>query len=272
MRRFGLILIVLLVLSCVNISAADHEITPGKVLYHQDFADISDIAFSGIKIGTLSTDNAFINCPGECLSIRMYDRARVYMIMPHTKRANTYTVEFSFSFEPSSSSNGYIALMLTCRGDEPSNISYVLFRADGTVDDFESPAPELSAAIAAGETVNVTVPVENNILHEIHLTVGENTYTLNRDRVLVMSNENFGFAVRNTSVNVHEVYVVDGVGYTEKSGYYTVNSYASDNAPIIPEGGDLSPDTSDSFTVILCVCIGSVVALVIFAIFGKRRK
>ncbi len=272
MRKFGLVLIALLILSCINISAADHEITPGRVLYHQDFADISDIEFSGIKIGTQSTDNAFINCPGECLSIRMYDRSRVYMIMPQTKRANTYTVEFSFSFEAGGNSNGYIALMLTCRGDEPTNISHVLFRANGTVDDFDAPAPELSEAISSGEIVNVTVPVENNTLHEIHLTVGENKYTLNRNRVLVMSNEDFGFAVRNTSVNVREVYVVDGIGYTEKTGYYAINSFASDSAPVIPEGEDFSPDTFDSLPGILCICIASAVALVIFAIFGKRRK
>lgn len=272
MRKISLLLIVLILLSCTNISAADNTKIEGTVLYHQDFAEISDIDRSGIKIGTGSTDDAFIDCPGEELNIRLYDKGRVYLILPYTERSSTYTVEFSFSFDEHESDNGYIAFMLTCRGEEPSNISSVIIRRSGAIDDFEAVDPALAAAILSGERINVTIPIVKNVLDQIHLSVGDDTYTLAREKVLVLSNEDFGFAARGTAVNVREVFVVDGIGYTEKVGYYAENSFATDENPVIAEGENMSPSTSDDMPVIVWVVGGSAVALLLFVLLGKKKK
>ena len=272
MRKISLFLIVMILLSCVNISAADHSATSGEVLYHQDFSKISNIAFSGIKIGTQSTESAFIDCPGDDLSIRIYNKGRVYLILPQIERSANYTVEFDFSFTGHESNNGYIAFMLNCRGEEPTNISSVIIRNSGSVTDFAEPDPELSEAIASGKNVHVAIPIDNNVLHKIVLTVGEDEYTLERDKVLVIPSEGFGFEARNTNVNVSEVLVVNGVDYAEKSGYYAEHSFATDENPVISEGNDTAPDTSDDISVIVWVVGGSVVALVLVVLLGKKKK
>lgn len=272
MRKFSLFLIVVILLSCINISAAEHSESVGTVLYHQNFSEISNISNSGIKIGTQSTNSAFIDCPGEDLNIRVYNKGRVYLIFPETERGSSYTVEFAFSFDGRESDNGYVAFMLTCRGAEPTNVSSVVIRQNGTVDDFESPDPALLSAISSGETVYVTIPIENNVLDQIHMTVGDATYILARETVLVLSNENFGFAARGVSVIIDEVFVVSGVGYTEKSGYYSDNSFATDENPVISEGYETSPDTSDDMPVMVWIVAGSVIALVLVVLLGKKKK
>ena len=154
MRRICLFLILALLLSSVSVFSADLK-ESGAVLYHQNFADVSDIKNSGVVIGTQSTGEAFIDCPGDNLQISMYDKGRVYLILPYVERPETYTVEFEFSFEGHESNNGYIAFMLNCRGEGPSNISSVIIRHIGTVDDFKTPDSALSEAISSGKTVKV---------------------------------------------------------------------------------------------------------------------
>ncbi len=271
MRKFSLFLIVIILLSCVNISAADQSVSNGTVLYHQDFSEVSKISYSGIKVGTQSNDSAFVDCSADALDIRFAEKGRVYLILPETERTSSYTIEFSFSFKQHESNNGYLSFMLTCRGEEPTNVSEVIFRHGGTVDDFSEPDPALTSAIASGETVFVTIPVENNVLHEIHMTVGETTYTLSRDTVLVLSNENFGFAARNTNVSINEIFVVSGVEYVEKTGYYSENSLATDENPVITEG-DTAPNTSDDMPVMVWVAGGSAVVLLLVVLLGKKNK
>ena len=99
----------------------------------------------------------------------------------------------------------------------------------------------------------------------------DTVYVLERDTVLVLSNERFGFAARNTNVSISEIFVVSGTGYTEKSGYYADNSYATNENPIISEGV-FSPNTSDDMPIFVWVLVGSVVALVIFIVPRKKRK
>lgn len=272
MRKFSLLLIVTILLSLVNITAANPDTQVGEVLYHQDFSEISNIAFSGIKVGTQSTESAVIECPGDDLSIRIYNKGRVYLILPHTERGDAYTVEFDFSFDSHESNNGYLSFMLNCRGEEPTNISGVVIRQNGTVDDFTTPDPALSSAITAGETVHVTIPIENNALHEIVLSTGDNEYTLLRNSVLIIPSEGFGIEARNTNVNVREIYITNGVGYAEKSGYYAENSFATDENPVISEGDNTAPNTSDDMPAIVWVVGGSAVALLLFVLLGKKKK
>ena len=98
------------------------------------------------------------------------------------------------------------------------------------------------------------------------------SYTLERDKVLVIPSEGFGFEARSTDVNISEVFVVDGVDYTEKSGYYAENSFATDDNPVISDGYETSPDTSDDMPVIVWVAGGSAVLLLLVVLFSKKRK
>lgn len=272
MKKLLLVLIVILLSANVTIYAADSEMESGKVLYHQDFSDISDIVNSGVRVGTLSDADAYIDCFGDSMRISTYNSGRLYLILPQIQKPSTYTVEFSFKFI-GSNSNAYLAYMLTCRGTEPGNISSVVFRANGMIDDFEAPAPELSDAISRGETVNVTIPIENNVLYQMKISCDGEEYVLNRDSVLVISNEKYGFSARNSSVDIYDVYLVSGIDYEEKFGYYAKSSFATDANPIIPEDdGYLSPNTYDSLVVIVVLLVVSLAAIVTLLIINSRRR
>lgn len=256
---FVALLIVLI--SSVGVSAGDSLKIIGEVLYHQDFSDESDLTDSGIHIGTQSSVNSMLDCAGDTLHIKTYDKGRVYAILPQFEKDSTYTAEFSFRFTEVRAENGFISMILTCRGDEPTNISGLVIRADGTIDDFGTPSETIMNAIRNGETVNVQIPIRENVLNEVILTVGEEQCTVERESVLVLGDGQMGFSVRNVNVEVPEVYVVHGVDYTEKLGYYADFSYSVDGDSVVTvgpssaagEAAENSPDTSDAAVLILAV-------------------
>lgn len=275
MKRFLPIFVVIVMLvSCISVSAKDPVIPVGEVLYHQSFGEVTDIVDSGVRIGSASSQNSFIACPRESLEVRTYDTGRVYLLLPEAEKHSdgTYTIEFTFRFTDVHTDNGYIAPILTCRGDEPTNISSVVIRADGSVDDFEEPADELREAVAGGETVGVKIPVDSWAIHEIIFEVGEAEYTLERDNVLMINEGSMGFVVRNTDVQIDEVYVVYGLDYEEKLGYYAENSYAADDSPAedIVGGEEYAPDTADGAWVMLACAAVCGVGLV--RLLRKERR
>lgn len=268
-RLFPILIVIVLLFSCVSVCAKDAEISVGDVLYHQNFSAVTDIVDSGIRIGSASSENSLIACPKESLEIHTYDTGRVYVMLPEVDGCGdgSYTIEFTFRFTDIHTDNGFIAPILTCRGDEPTNISSVVIRADGSVDDFDEPDDELRKAIADGETIGVKIPVDSWAVHKIILTVGGTEYILERENVLVINDGSMGFTVRNTDVQIDEVYVVCGVDYVKKLGYYAENSYAADDSPItVPDGGadgeEFSPETGDETWVMLaCAAVcGAVCA------------
>ena len=245
--------------------AGDLQKPVGEVLYHQDFSVLSDLAKSGIVRGTSSSENSHLTCEGDALELNTFDNDRVYAILPATKTGDSYTIEFDFAFSEITSDNGYIGFLLTCRGTEPTNITALVIRANGTIDDFEEPDEPLKKAIHDGSEIHVKIPIEKNVLHKIELTAGGTAYTLERKNVKVIDDGGTGFAVRNASVNVAEIYIVNGIGYTAKSGAYANESYASDEAvasldasctasagtvsvtvgECVPEPTEISPATGD---------------------------
>ncbi len=255
------ILAVLLGVSAVLPGAAGDPQKPvGEVLYHQDFSVLSDLAKSGIVRGTSSSENSHFTCEGDALELNTFDNERVYALLPTTKTGDSYTIEFDFTFSEIMSDNGYIGFLLTCRGTEPTNITALVIRADGTLDDFEEPDETLKKAIQDGSAVHVKIPIEKNVLHKVELTVGGTAYTLERNNVKVIDDGGTGFVVRNASVDVTEIYIVNGIGYTARSGAYATESYASDEAsasldasaeqeavslPVPAEDVPISPDTGD---------------------------
>ena len=232
MKRFLAFLTVLgmFFLCSVGIGASSPASSPavGEVLYHQDFSVLSDVGKSGIVRGTSSSEKAQFTCIGDALELNTFDNDRAYAILPGAVSADSYTIEFDFAFSEIRSENGYIGFLLTCRGTEPTNVTALVIRAGGTIDDFAEPEEALKKAIAGGEEIHVKIPVDKSVLHKIELTAGDKTYTLERKSVKVLDDGGRGFVVRNASVKVGEIYLVNGIGYTAKSGTYAVSSYAAD--------------------------------------------
>ena len=261
--------------------AGDLQKPVGEVLYHQDFSVLSDLAKSGIVRGTSSSENSHFTCEDDALELNTFDNERVYALLPTTRTEDSYTVEFDFAFSEITSDNGYIGFLLTCRGTEPTNITALIIRADGTIDDFEEPDEKLKKAIHDGSEIHVKIPIEKNVLHKIELTAGGTVYTLERENVKVIDDGETGFVVRNASVDVTEIYIVNGVGYTAKSGAYAAESYASDEAAasldvsaeqeFLPVSAEeipaVSPDTGD-----FMLPYGAVFTVAVMGLLRHWRK
>lgn len=275
MKRFLAFLTALVILSAcmmLPVSAGDSQKTVGEVLYHQDFSVLSELTKSGIVRGTSSSENAHFTCDGDALELNTFDNERVYAILPQTETGDSYTIEFDFAFSEIKSENGYIGFILTCRGTEPTNITSLNIRAGGTIDDFETLGDALVKKISEGETIHVKIPIEKNVLHMIELTAGGTTYTIERDNVKVIDDGEMGFAVRNASVNVTEIYIVNGTGYTEKTGVYATESYASDDAgPVttieIVAAEETAPETGDTI-----VPYAAVITATAMGLFRRKRR
>lgn len=282
LTAFALLFVLLGVSAVLPGSAGDRQKPVGEVLYHQDFSVLSDVAKSGIVRGTSSSENSHITCEGDALELNTFDNDRVYAILPTTKTGDSYTIEFDFAFSEITSDNGYIGFLLTCRGTEPTNITALNIRADGTIDDFEEPDETLKKAIHDGSEIHVKIPIEKNVLHKIELTAGGTAYTLERKSVKVIDDGETGFVVRNASVDVTEIYIVNGIGYTAKSGAYAAESYASDQAvasldasaeqgtvslPVSAEEIPTSPDTGD-----FMIPYGAVFTAAVMGLLRHWRK
>ena len=232
MKRFCILLTALVLFSvcflCLNVPVLAGDVKNGEVLYHQDFSVLSEIEKSGIVRGTSSSESAQITCTGDVLELNTYDNDRVYAILPAAAAVDSYTIEFDFSFAEIRSENGYVGFLLTCRGTEPTNVTALVIRADGTIDEFDEPDAVLKKAIADGGTIHVKIPVEKDVLHKIELTADGKTYVLERDNVKVLDDGGRGFVVRNACIRIGGIYLVNGVGYTKKTGTYACASYAAD--------------------------------------------
>lgn len=230
--RYIVLFVAALLVSSVTIFAGQTEYVSGEVIYHQDFSEISDISLSGIKMGTASTKQSSLVCNNDTFSINTFDDGRVYAILPEADWTDSFTVEFDFSFKNVASSNGYIALMLTSTGEKPGNITSVVFRAKGSVDNFEDVSEDIAKSMKNGEKITVKIPVEKGVFHKIVISANGVSQELERDSILLVGSGNRGFTVRNASVEISEVYIVNGTGYTEKTGYWAENSYIEDDIPV----------------------------------------
>lgn len=253
--------------------AGDVSSQTGEVLYHQDFADISDFSVSGILQGTLGSKTAVFDCSEDSLRIETKDNERVYLILPHTDVNDSYTVEFDFEFDEASSDNGYISYILTCRGSEPTNISSLTIRAGGSVDDFKPLDEALAGKISSGERITCRIPIENGVLHVVEFITSDGSkYSVERNSVLVTAEGERGFIVRNATVSVSEIFIVSGTDYTEKSGYYAENSYAGDapDSNAKPDAQETSPKTGDYKNAFPCILAAAAGIMMVVACSAKR--
>lgn len=223
MRRIALILSVFLLLTSLfafrgTAAGWDEKMPAGEILYHQSFGDLTDYKKSGWTTGTSSAAGASVSIKDGALLIRSMDGGRAYVLMPSVSRGSSYTVEFTFRFTESGMENGSLSFLLTCRGEEPTNITSAVIRSTGTVDDFPEPDQAVMDAIRKGKTVTVEIPVEEGAFHRMKLTAGDVSCTLERTDVLMIAQESMGFAVRNDGAAVTDVWVVNGYGYDKKTG------------------------------------------------------
>ena len=288
MKRFQFFVTALMLLSvcfaaCGIFSAAAGEpMKPvGEVLYHQDFSVVSELLKSGIVRGTSSSEKASFACAGKALELDTFDNERAYAILPVKNDWDSYTIEFDFSFSEIVSENGYLGFILTCRGTEPTNVTALVIRADGTIDDFEEPDETVKKAIREGGAVHVKIPVEKNVLNTIELTAGTTSCTLERTTVKVIDDGQMGFVVRNASVDVTEIYIVNGTGYSAKSGPYASESYASDKVvaslEVRPSAEEeevplQSPDTGDIMVPYIAVLSAMVMGLLHTMRNAERKR
>lgn len=263
MKRLLILIFAVVTVMCTAVNAAYMDYDPGFVLYHQDFSKLSDMTKSGIKVGLLSTKDAEYSCAGDSLRVTTGDGGRSYLILPETDRGESYTTEFSFRFTDTSHESGYLGFILTCRGNEPNNITSLVFRANGSIDDFEPLPDEMAQAIAAGEEVKVTLPVEDNVLYHIIVETAGAVYTAERNSMIAVGEGNMGLVFRYIGVEIPEIYLVNGVDYPEKIGNYVSDSYASDEHPVVTPGwddiGEGAPPTYDHLELILLgIALGAI--------------
>lgn len=231
-------------------------IPTGEVLYHQDFSDVDTVNAAGIVLGSATLGDAWIDVADEALGIHTADDRRAYALLPDTTWTDTHTIEFAFRFTDIASSNGYLAFLLTCWGEEPSNISAAVFRANGTIDDFGDPDEAIRKRIQGGETVHVQIPVENGLVHSIVLTAGDTTCTVQRDSILRIAEGERGFGIRNASAAVEEIYIVNGTGYTAKKGAFANDSWS--DSELAKEIVEHAPPTGESIDICACVLLSGV--------------
>ena len=265
MKKLALVITVLIMLSCcLHVYAMDSDTAPGEVLYHQDFGAVSDFSLCGIKIGTAGTDKPLINIKNNSLDIASEDNDRLYLILPQIDKDTSYTAEFEFRFVQKDNDNAYVGFILTCRGDEPTNITALIIRADGSVDDFTSPSDEIKAAIKNGEEIEVTIPLSDGVLHEVELKSGDKSCIIERKDVILVGAGFNGFVVRNAEIAISDVYIINGTDYYEKIGYYAEKSYSDEAqnafAPEDEDDEELAPATEDLYCYILIFACTSCAA------------
>ena len=206
----------------------------GEVLYHQDFTRVSTAHLAGIRAGNANAQESRIGVTVDGLVIDPNGERRTYAILPEIANTDTYTVDLTFRFRSISRTNGYFAFLLTCTRDRPSNITAVVLRADGSVDDFGNLDNEIVQHYENGDPIRLTIPVVDGVLH---------SQTLERTSLLRIPDGSRGFCVRNASVLIEDTAILYGTDYEMPTGYYATHSYAEDDGA---RTDILSPATGDA--------------------------
>lgn len=237
----------------------------GAVLYHQDFSVVSTASIAGIRRGTKSSENTVIAVAEDALGLYSTDDRRAYALLPEIEWTDEHTIEFSFRFTDELTSRGYLSFLLTCWDEEPNNISAVVFRVDGTIDDFSEPSAAMQNKIRYGELIHVKIPVDDGMVYTVELQSGNVKCSVQRETVMLIAAGNRGFGVRNASAEVTEIYVVNGTGYSAKTGTYAEKSWADDGT--VYTGEVVSPPTGDACGIVLALGLSGITAF-----WAKRRK
>lgn len=282
---FSALVIILTVVLCLGLSlpiyAADRASLPaGHVLYRQNFADTKGAFLTGMYFGELSCADAYAKNIGGKLTVNGSFDVRSYLLLPAETEGNTYTMIATLRMSDLSVASGYCGILISGWGNEPRNRAEIILRANGSFDDFSSPSERLRDALASGAEFTVTVPVRNGAVNEISVSSDGVSETLVRDQIMIVTGGTVGFSLRNMSVELSEVLLVNGVDYAELSGVFASNSYSTsavEDDGIKPNQSSAddpsSPPTSDASVIIAAVAIISSVGLSVMVVrFIKERK
>ena len=129
------VFLLLVLYSCVIWTGAADSV--GEVLYHQDFSVISSASAAGVEAGA-NTSGGEVAVRDAALAVRGHDAHRVYAILPETADLpDTYTYEVTFRFTPRDEGvveNGYISFLLSCAGEDLSEVLGFRIRTNGNVE------------------------------------------------------------------------------------------------------------------------------------------
>ena len=243
-------LCLMMIASALSVSAMDADAADGTVLWHQRYADAAEIGELA-RVGTSSSATFTASCgTADGLILSSYDSGRGYLILLPTEAGDTWTLEFDFRFADVYAENGSLGVMLTCRGEEPGNISSFTIRPNGTIDDFADLTDEVREQIAAGEWMHVTVPIRHGALSEITVQGNGTSCTAERSSVLVLPEGEIGFIVRSASVNIEDTYLVNGADYPDRFGRYADGEEGAETEPVVT-----SPETADHLPLMLAAVI-----------------
>lgn len=268
---------------CFTAAASAAEDKDGVVIYRQSFADVSDASSAGIRKGNKNADCFSLDVDDDCLKISTSSLEKAYVILPYYNTLEDYTVKVSFSFYDIIKENGYVALMLTSRGDEPDNIDSITVRADGRCDEWGSFSDELVNDLKNGNKAELTVYVESGIPRRLELSSAGNTEELSCKSLVDVVEGSIGFIVRNLSVSIHDVKVISGTRFTEITGELADSSTWTDEYPYIDASMRIRPmmisepevsasQTGDSGFIWSAVLVAVSVAAVVFIVKTGRKK
>ena len=248
---------IMLILSLATAVLADH--TAGEVLYHQDFTRVSTASLAGLRVGSANDTHAQIGVREDGLAIQPNGDKRTYAILPEIENTDTYTIDLTFRFLDIHATNGYFAFLLTCTGEKPSNVTAVVFRADGSLDDFGDLNKEIVQHYRDGDAIRAIIPVVDGVLHTVTVSCGGQSQTLERTSLLRIPDGNRGFCVRNANVLIEDTAVLYGTEYEKPTGYYATHSYAEDDGA---RTDVLSPSTADHHAAFRCMALFSAAVLI----------
>ena len=279
----GVFLALFVVFSTVVFSSSP----AGEVVYRQRFKDVSSLASAGITEGKRNTASSSVSILNGSLVIGDPTGDRTYALLPFHNCYSDYTVQFTFSFTETVRQSGYIALMLTSRGDAPDNVTSVRLRADGECEGFADLGPRIRHSLKNGEEITVTVPVSGGILESITLSSDGVSETADIDNIVNVVEGRMGFCVRNAEVQISDIAVIEGVGYDKETGIYADSSTWTDETPYTSpasyarDGINLccesepyisvieAPSTGDS---LVSGLVSGGIALVVFTAVLRRKK
>lgn len=266
-RLFGLFLALLVCGVCMlPLSAADADYADGEVLFAARYGEYTALRDTGLRFGTSSWQGARADLADGSLCVRSASDQKTYLLLPaEIPFMDTYTIVYEFRFSEIAEPGGYCGFILTSSGDAPSNRTELLLRASGACDGAGQFGEAISAALAAGDVIRVTIPIRHGMMSEIRVTAGDHDETLKMLNVRTVAQGRRGFVFRNASVDIRTVKIISGVDYETETGYYAEHSYI---APA-DDPGLVSPPTGDGVWWILPVAGGACAAAHLLA---KRRR
>lgn len=269
----ALLLCVIAVFSCTVLAEASSVHHLGEVLYAARFADYNTVRETGIRFGTSSWSGADLSLMDGRLSVSSSSDHKTYLLLPtDIPQADTYTIEYTFRFTDYLAENGYCGMILTSSGDAPSNRTELVFRVSGTVDNTDQVCV-LSGA-ASGEWITVKIIVRMGFLVKFTAECGEEKHSFDMVQLKRISPGGRGFVLRNASVEIASIEIVNGEGYKKKIGAYAASSYMTpyfDDFVTDDDSNDMSssPHTTD---VVLLPAGTCVLACLSFVLLRRRIK